>query len=72
MKEALQALAKQPATFIGIASALLSQLMFAFVWMTGCDGMTNRTDRLAIGMVSEDSRMGETIVRNLKEGLRCG
>ena len=69
MKEALRVLGKQPATIAGIASALLFQLIFAVVWMTGYDGMTNRTDRLAIGIVNEDPRSGEAIVRDLKEGL---
>lgn len=69
MKDALRALAKQQTTAIGIVSALLFQLIFAVVWMTGYDGMTDRTDRLVIGVVNEDPQAGKTIVRNLKEGL---
>jgi len=38
LKNALRALAKQPTTIIGIAAALLFQLIFTVVWMTGYDG----------------------------------
>lgn len=69
MKNALRALAKQPTTIIGIAAALLFQLIFTVVWMTGYDGMQDRTERLVIGIVNEDSRWGEAIVRQLKDGL---
>jgi len=69
LKNALRALAKQPTTIIGIAAALLFQLIFTVVWMTGYDGMQDRTERLVIGIVNEDSRWGEAIVRQLKDGL---
>ena len=69
MKHALRALAKQPTTIIGVAAALLFQLIFTVVWMTGYDGMQNRTERLVIGIVNEDAQRGEAIVRQLKDGL---
>jgi uncharacterized phage infection (PIP) family protein YhgE len=69
LKPALRALAKQPTTIIGIVTALLFQLVFTVVWMTGYDGMQDRTERLVIGIVNEDGQRGEAIVRQLKDGL---
>lgn len=69
MKHAWRTLVKQPPTIIGVAVALLFQMIFAVVWMTGYDGMQNRTERLVIGIVNEDARWGEAIVRQLEDGL---
>ncbi|CAM4477559.1 YhgE/Pip domain-containing protein [Paenibacillus tarimensis] len=69
MKQALQAFFKRPTTMIGIATALLFQLIFSVVWMTGYSGISDRTENLTIGVVNEDKALGSTIFENLKQSL---
>lgn len=69
MKQALLAMLKKPTTIIGIMTALLFQLVFSLVWMTGYDGVTDRTERLRVGVVSEDASFGAAVAAGLKEQL---
>jgi YhgE/Pip-like protein len=69
MTQALQAFMKRPTTIIGIGTALLFQLIFSVVWMTGYDGITDRTDQLRIGVVNEDQQLGAMVAANLAEQL---
>ncbi len=69
MKQALQAFMKRPTTLIGIGTALLFQLIFSVVWMTGYDGITDRTDQLRIGVVNEDQQLGAMVAASLAEQL---
>ncbi len=69
MKQALQAFMKRPTTLIGIGTALLFQLIFSVVWMTGYDGITDRTDHLRIGVVNEDRQLGAMVAASLAEQL---
>ena len=69
MKQALPAFMKRPTTLIGIGTALLFQLIFSVVWMTGYDGITDRTDQLRIGVVNEDQQLGAMVAASLAEQL---
>ncbi|MBN2980165.1 MULTISPECIES: YhgE/Pip domain-containing protein [Cohnella] len=59
---------KRPTTWVGIATALMFQLIFSIVWMTGYEGVTDRMDRLHVGIVNEDALMGDA-VSQLRAGL---
>ncbi|ARC32650.1 Uncharacterized protein BC141101_02521 [Bacillus toyonensis] len=60
---------KFPPTFIGIATAFAFLLIFFCVWMTAYDGVTDRINKLKIGLVNEDNEIGANIEKNLKENL---
>lgn len=69
MRQALLAMWKRPTTKIGIAAALMFQLIFSVVWMTGYDGITDRTERLSVGLVNEDPQMGAIVTGSLQGQL---
>ncbi|WP_322923443.1 YhgE/Pip domain-containing protein [Paenibacillus campi] len=69
MKPILQAFMKIPTTGVGIATAILFQLIFAVVWMTGYHGITDRLDHLSVAIVNEDQTFGEQIVQGLNGKL---
>ncbi|MFD2169515.1 YhgE/Pip domain-containing protein [Tumebacillus lipolyticus] len=60
---------KQKTTIIGLITMLFFQLIFAVVWMNGYDNVTDRIDRLKIGIVSEDAQVGREIATNLLQTL---
>lgn len=65
----LKAFMKRPTTIIGIATALMFQIIFAVVWMTGYDGVSNRMDRLHVGIVNEDAGAGVQVANQLAASL---
>ncbi|REK71481.1 YhgE/Pip domain-containing protein [Paenibacillus paeoniae] len=69
MKSALQAFMKRPTTWVGIITAFMFQIIFAVIWMTGYNGVTDRVDQLRIAVVNEDTAMGEQIAANLAQQL---
>lgn len=58
---------KQRETLLGISAAIAFQIIFVIVWLTGYDGVYERTDQFTIGIVNEDSVLGEKITNELKE-----
>ena len=58
---------KQRETLLGISAAVAFQLIFVIIWLTGYDGVYERTDQLTIGIVNEDSILGGEITHELKE-----
>lgn len=60
---------KLPTTIVGIVTALMFQLIFSIVWMTGYDGVTERLDRLTVGIVNEDAGFGAQVVRQMQSSL---
>ncbi|QWU13836.1 ABC-2 family transporter protein [Paenibacillus sophorae] len=62
-------LLKMKTTIIGIATALLFQLVFSIIWMTGYEGMSDRIDELSIAVVNEDAQSGAVISKQLSAGL---
>lgn len=69
MKQALQAFMKRPTTWVGIITALMFQVIFSVIWMTGYNGVTDRVDQLRIAVVNEDQQMGQQISSGLIENL---
>ncbi|GAB2716972.1 YhgE/Pip domain-containing protein [Paenibacillus thermoaerophilus] len=66
---ALMELLKQRTTKVGVAVAVLFQLIFGIVWMTAYDGVYDRVDRLKVGIVNEDSAIGGQIASQLQKTL---
>ncbi|AHV97934.1 YhgE/Pip domain-containing protein [Paenibacillus sabinae] len=62
-------LLKMKTTIIGIAVALLFQLLFSIIWMTGYEGMSDRVNKLSIAVVNEDAQSGAVIAKQLSAGL---
>ncbi|CAM3327032.1 ABC transporter permease [Paenibacillus lupini] len=69
MKQALQAFMKRPTTWVGIITALTFQIVFSLIWMTGYDGVTDRTTQLHIAIVNKDGQLGEQVASNLMKEL---
>lgn len=69
MKEALQAFMKRPTTKVGIITAIMFQVIFSVIWMTGYKGVTDRTDQLSIVIVNEDQQLGQQIAGKLEKEL---
>ncbi|MGE7688603.1 YhgE/Pip domain-containing protein [Lysinibacillus sp. NPDC097214] len=65
----LQALFKIRETYIGIVITIAFQIIFFSVWMTAYDGVNDRTDNLKIGLISEDTEMGQQVVNEIKGKL---
>ncbi|MEK5333117.1 YhgE/Pip domain-containing protein [Lysinibacillus sp. FSL W8-0992] len=65
----LQALFKIRETYIGIAATIAFQLIFFSIWMTAYDGISDRANNLTIGLMSEDSAVGQEVISGLKESL---
>ncbi len=72
MKSIFAAFMKLPTTKVGIATAILFQLIFTIVWMTGYHGMTDRLDQLKVAVVNEDTVYGEQLITNLQSSLPVG
>lgn len=69
MKQALGAFLKQGTTKVGIITAIMFQLLFSLIWMTGYSGVSDNTKNLKIAIVNEDQGMGNTVASNLKANL---
>jgi YhgE/Pip-like protein len=69
MKSALIALLRQPSTIIGVVAALMFQLIFSIVWMTGYNGITDNAKNLKIAIVNEDAGLGARIADGLVSNL---
>src|SRR5699024_721181 len=63
----LKSFFKQKETLLGIYAAIAFQLIFIIVWLTGYDGVDERTDQFTIGIINEDSILGEKITYELKD-----
>jgi YhgE/Pip-like protein len=60
---------RNPETFIGIATALAFLLIFFCIWMTAYSGVSDRIDKLKIGLVNEDVQMGPTIEKEMMKSV---
>lgn len=61
---------KQPVTIIGIITALLFQVFFSLIWITGYDHVTDRVDRLPIAIVNEDGASAKPIADGIAGSLQ--
>ena len=66
MKSAFQAFMKLPTTKVGIMTAILFQVIFTVVWMTGYQGITDRLQNLSVAVVNEDPTYGQQIIEGLQ------
>lgn len=69
MKHAIGAFLKQGTTKVGIITAIMFQLLFSLIWMTGYAGVSDNTKNLKIAIVNEDQGMGNKVASNLKANL---
>lgn len=69
MKNSLKQLFKMRQIYIGIGAAIAFQLIFFTVWLTAYDGVENRTKQLQVGVVSDDSVLGEEMLNQMKSHL---
>lgn len=69
MKNTIQAFMKRPTTIVGIITALMFQIVFSVIWMTGYNGVTDRIDKLHIAVVNEDQQFGAQIAGSLVGNL---
>ncbi|WP_042170747.1 YhgE/Pip domain-containing protein [Paenibacillus gorillae] len=69
MTTALKAFFKRPTTIVGIVTALMFQVIFSVIWMTGYNGVTDRTDQLKIAIVNEDKQLGQQVAGTLVKQL---
>ncbi|ANE45130.1 ABC transporter [Paenibacillus swuensis] len=69
MGEAIKAFMKRPTTKIGIITALMFQVIFSLIWMTGYNGVTDNTKNLRIAIVNEDTQMGSKVQEQLEKNL---
>lgn len=60
---------QKPATMAGIGAALLFQVIFSVIWMTGYKDVAGNADRLSIAIVNEDRGLGQAIERELRANL---
>lgn len=69
MGNALKAFLQKTPTKIGIATAIMFQLIFSIVWMTGYDGVSDNTANLTIAVVNEDAGVGRQLAEQLGQQL---
>ncbi|WP_159885182.1 YhgE/Pip domain-containing protein [Paenibacillus puerhi] len=66
---AFQAYFKQSATKIGILTAMMFQIIFSLIWMTGYSGVADNTGNLAIAVVSDEQGAGQKLGEQLAASL---
>lgn len=71
MGNVLKAFLSKPTTKVGIVTALMFQVIFALIWMTGYSGVSDpeRLKQLNVGIVALDTTMGPQIAEQLKQSL---
>jgi uncharacterized phage infection (PIP) family protein YhgE len=71
MGTAIKAFLKRPTTIVGVVTALMFQVIFSVIWMTGYDGVTDadRLKQLHVGVVALDKQMGPAIAGKIQQSL---
>ncbi|WMT42455.1 ABC transporter permease [Paenibacillus sp. D2_2] len=69
IKSAFRALLKSPLVIIGTITALIFQILFSLIWLTGYDHITNNVNRFAIAIVNDDQEIGTTAVQTMMTKL---
>lgn len=69
VKSAYFHLLKSPTVIIGMITALIFQMLFSLIWLTGYDHLTDNVNRLAIAVVNEDQAIGTQAVQAMIEKL---
>lgn len=65
MFNAVKTFLKLSSTRTGILAAIMFQLIFSIVWMTGYSGVSNNINNLKIAVVNEDQGVGANIIGEL-------
>lgn len=52
---------RQKETILGLFAAIAFQLIFVTIWLTGYDGVFERSNQLQVGIINEDSMIGQQI-----------
>ncbi|MBW3112512.1 ABC transporter permease [Bacillus sp. MCCB 382] len=60
---------KNTETLVGIATAISFLLIFFCIWMTAYSGVSDRVEKLRIGVVNEDGLIGSKIEKELKKSV---
>jgi len=63
------ALLRKPASIIGIITAVIFQLFFSIIWLTGYDQINNHVNQFKIAIVNEDDRIGASAAEQLANQL---
>lgn len=70
MKNLYLSLLKTRSVIIGLITAIIFQVLFSIIWITGYDHVTDRIDQFKIIIVNEDSKIGAQVANNLEENLK--
>ncbi|MDR7246183.1 YhgE/Pip domain-containing protein [Priestia megaterium] len=70
MKNLYLSLLKTRSVIIGLITAIIFQVLFSVIWITGYDHVTDRIDQFKIIIVNEDSKIGAQVANNLEENLK--
>ncbi|MDP9725981.1 YhgE/Pip-like protein [Priestia aryabhattai] len=70
MKNLYLSLLKTRSVIIGLITAIIFQILFSIIWITGYDHVTDRIDQFKIIIVNEDSKIGAQVANNLEENLK--
>lgn len=60
---------RQPVTIVGIITALLFQVFFSLIWITGYDHVTDRVDQLPIAIVNNDGSAAQSNADRISSSL---
>lgn len=69
MLQAMRQFLQKPTTITGILTALMFQVIFSVIWMTGYQDVHDNVDKLRITVVNEDMEFGVAIVQSLTDSL---
>ncbi|GGI14895.1 YhgE/Pip domain-containing protein [Gottfriedia solisilvae] len=70
MKSLYLSILKTPSVIIGLITAVIFQVLFSVIWLTGYDHVTDRIDQFKIIVVNNDSKIGVQIAKNLDKSLK--
>lgn len=65
----MSTLLKSPQMKVGIAAALMFQVIFSLIWMTAYNGVNDRVGHFKIAVVNEDQGMGKVLLEELQAKL---
>ncbi|MBY9080369.1 ABC transporter permease [Paenibacillus sp. HN-1] len=60
---------KHPLTLVGIITAILFQVFFSTIWITGYDHVTDRVNKLPVAIVNEDGAAAKPIADGIAASL---
>jgi len=69
LKSAFKTLLKSPMVIIGTITALIFQILFSLIWLTGYDHITNNVNRFSIAVVNEDQEFGTIAAQTMMTKL---